>query len=229
VALGSPRLKGFGSSEPDVIPAIGAALHGVREGFLRANFLRHESDSEAGKNVSLLNSVLLGVLLLAVIAWGASFPIKNELRLRQLESENRKVEPAVQALRQEEDQLERLRKEVDFLGALDQRRGEVLRVIDELSRVVPNGAYLSNLRYRAGVLEVQGSAENASALIPVLERSPVFQNVGFNAPSNRGRDNRETFSLKAEIEKAKEPVKEPAKEPAKNAPAAAVKDPRAKP
>jgi Tfp pilus assembly protein PilN len=229
VALGSPRLQGFGSSEPDVIPAIGAALHGVREGFLRANFLRHESYSEAGKNVSLLNSVLLGLLLLAVIAWGASFPIKNELRLRQLESENRKVEPAVQALRQEEDQLERLRKEVDFLGALDQRRGEVLRVIDELSRVVPNGAYLSNLRYRAGVLEVQGSAENASALIPVLERSPVFQNVGFNAPSNRGRDNRETFSLKAEIEKAKEPVKEPAKEPAKNAPAAAVKDPRAKP
>jgi hypothetical protein len=36
--------------------------------------------------------------------------------------------------------------------------------------------------------------------------------------------------LKTEIEKAKEPsVKESAKEPAKNAPAAAVKDPRAKP
>jgi hypothetical protein len=36
-----------------------------------------------------------------------------------------------------------------------------------------------------------------------MERSPVFENVGFNAPSNRGRDNRETFSLKAELEKAK--------------------------
>jgi hypothetical protein len=53
------------------------------------------------------------------------------------------------------------------------------------------------------VLEVQGNAENASALIPLLERSALFENVGFNAPSNRGRDNRETFSLKADLEKPK--------------------------
>jgi len=50
---------------------------------------------------------------------------------------------------------------------------------------------------------MQGSAENASGLIPLLERSPVFENVGFNAPSNRGRDNRETFSLKADFEQTK--------------------------
>jgi len=51
---------------------------------------------------------------------------------------------------------------------------------------------------------VKGSAENASALIPLLERSALFENVGFNAPSNRGRDNRETFSLKANVERPKE-------------------------
>ena len=106
-------------------------------------------------------------------------------------------------MRQQETQLEQLRKEATLLTDLDQRRGEILRVLDELSKIVPSTAYFSNLRYRAGLLEVQGNAENASALIPVLERSPVFENVGFNAPSNRGRDNRETFSLKADLEKAK--------------------------
>lgn len=218
VTLGNPRLKGFGAgSEPEAIPAIGAALRGVREASLSANLLGHENgDGESGKNLTLLNRMLLSVMLLALVVWGASLPIKDELRLRQLQSENRKLAPAVQALRREEDQLERLRKEASFLDNLDQRRGEVLRVIDELSRAVPNGAYLSNLRYRAGLLEVQGSAENASALIPLLERSPVFQNVGFNAPSNRGRDNRETFSLKADIEKSKEATP-------------AAKDPKAKP
>jgi general secretion pathway protein L len=90
-----------------------------------------------------------------------------------------------------------------FFAALDQRRGEVLRVLDELAKVVPSSAYLSNLRYRAGAVEIQGSAENASGLIPLLERSPLFENVGFNAPSNRGRDNRETFSLRAELEQAR--------------------------
>ena len=220
VELGSRRLKGFNAAQAAAaIPAVGAALHGIREGGLRANFLHHEAENEGGKRISVLNAVLMGLLVVAAIVWGASFPIKDELRLRQLEGENRKVQPAVQALRREEEQLERLRKELDFLTSLDQRRGEVLRVIDELSRVVPSSAYVSNLRYRAGVLEVQGSAENASTLIPLLERSPAFQNVGFNAPSNRGRDNRETFSLKAEIEKAKDAVKAAVSEPPKSPPA----------
>ncbi|MGZ8452911.1 MAG: PilN domain-containing protein, partial [Candidatus Binatia bacterium] len=65
---------------------------------------------------------------------------------------------------------------------------------------------------------VQGNAENASALIPLLERSPVFENVAFNAPSNRGRDNRETFSLKAEVEKLKTAAKEPPVQAPKQAP-----------
>jgi hypothetical protein len=48
-------------------------------------------------------------------------------------------------------------------------------------------------------------------LIPLLERSALFENVGFNAPSNRGRDNRETFSLKADVEKPKVNAKETTK------------------
>ena len=228
--LGHARLRGFRGDDPDLIPAVGAALRGVREASLGTNFLRHDNgDADSGRRLSRLNSLLLGVLLLALAAWGASFPVKDELRLGQLQAENRKLAPAVDALRREEDQLERLRKEVSFLTSLEQRRGEVLRVIDELSKTVPNSAYLSNLRYRGGVLEVQGNAENASALIPLLERSPLLENVGFNAPSNRGRDNRETFSLKADIEKSKEPAKNAVKDPVKAAPSAAVKDPRAKP
>ncbi|MGH7795850.1 MAG: PilN domain-containing protein [Candidatus Binatia bacterium] len=226
-ALANPHLQGFAArGEPEAIPAIGAALRGVREASLRANFLRHENgDGDGGKYLSLLNTVLASVFLLALIALGVSFPIKDELRLRQLQAENQKLAPAVDALRREEEQFERLRKEASFLASLNERRGEVLRVMEDLSRTVPNSAYLSNLRYRTGVLEIQGNAENASALIPLLERSPIFQNVGFNAPSNRGRDNRETFSLKADIEKPKGNLQEPVK----GAPAPAVRDPRAKP
>jgi Tfp pilus assembly protein PilN len=212
-AHGNPRLKGFAAdSGADTLPALGAALHGVREAALAVNFLRHESgDGDGSKALSRANTILMALLALALIGWGASFPIKDELRLRQLRSENQKLEPSVQALRREDNQLQQLRKEIDFLSDREKRRGEVLRVLDELSKIVPNNVYFSNLRLRANVLEVQGNAENASALIPLLERSPLFENVGFNAPSNRGRDNRETFSLKADLEKPKDNAKEPAK------------------
>jgi general secretion pathway protein L len=159
----------------------------------------------------MLNRVLVGLFVIGLIAWGVSYPVKDELRLRRLQKENQRLDPAVQALRREEAQLEQLRKEVGFLADLGQRRGEVLRILDELSKLVPNTAYFSNLRFRTGLVEIQGNAENASALIPLLEKSPYLENVAFNAPSNRGRDNRETFSLKADLEKLKAESQEPAK------------------
>ncbi len=204
-ALANERLKGGeGITQAQFLPAIGAALGGVREAAFAANLLKSGGAvSGRVKALSLVNLVLTGLLVLAVMAWGVSYPIRDELRLRQLRAENQKLEPSVTALRREEAELQKVRKELDFLSGLETRKGEVLRILDELSRIVPTSAYLSNLRYHDRVVELQGNAENASALIPVLERSPVFENVGFNAPSNRGRDNRETFSLKADIEKPK--------------------------
>jgi Tfp pilus assembly protein PilN len=191
-------------SRPNVLPALGAALHGVREAALTVNVLRGPGAKlREGRRPSLLNAVLVGLLAIALVGWGVSYPIKDELRLRQLQRENQKLEPTVQALQREEKQLQGVRGELRLLSAIDERKGEVLRVLDELSKVIPTSAYLSNFRYRNGVVEIQGNAENASALIPLLERSPLFENVGFNAPSNRGRDNRETFSLKADLEESK--------------------------
>jgi Tfp pilus assembly protein PilN len=219
-ALGVEKFGGSAQLSAETLPAIGAALRGVREAPLETNFLRPAgADRGARKTLPLLDSVMIGLLALALVGWGVSYPIKDELRLRQLQQENYKTEPSVEALRREETQLQTARKEAQFLSDIDRRKGEVLRVLDELSRVVPTSAYLSNFRYRNGVLEVQGNAENASTLIPLLEKSPLFENVAFNAPSNRGRDNRETFSLKAELEKqtksgSKSPPSETSKEKA---------------
>ena len=200
--LAIEKLGGRDQLSAATLPAVGAALRGVREARLETNVLRPAgADRGARNNLSRMNSLMIGLLLLLLLGWGISYPIKDELRLKQLQQENHKTEPSVEALRREEAQLQTVRKEVQFLSDIDRRKGEVLRVLDELSKVVPTSAYLSNFRYRNGVLEVQGNAENASTLIPLLEKSPLFENVAFNAPSNRGRDNRETFSLKAELEK----------------------------
>ena len=201
-SLGGEKFGGSAQLSTAMLPAVGAALRGVREARLESNFLRPAgADRGARGNFSLVNSMMIGLLVLALAGWGISYPIKDELRLRQLQQENQKTEPSVEALRREEAQLQMVRKEVQFLSDIDRRKGEVLRVLDELSKVVPTSAYLSNFRYRNGVLEIQGNAENASTLIPLLEKSTLFENVAFNAPSNRGRDNRETFSLKADLEK----------------------------
>jgi general secretion pathway protein L len=206
VVVGNQRLSGgLEIAHASVLPAVGAALRGLREASFAGNVLRAElKDEQRGGVLTYVNAALAVLLVLGLLVWGATYPVKDELRLRQLQSENQRLEPSVVALRREEEALQKARREQSFFAELDQRKGEVLRVLDELSKIVPVSAYLSNLRYRVGSLELQGSAENASGLIPLLERSTVFENVGFNAPSNRGRDNRETFSLKAELERPKE-------------------------
>ncbi len=203
VPLGKTRLGNREASHPFLLPAIGAALRGLREGSFSLNLLPGAREDGSERLFSRLNACLAALLLIGLIVWGGSYPVKNEMRLRQFQKENERLLPSVEALRREEEQLNRLHKEISFVANVKERKGEVLRVLDELTRIIPNNAYLSGLRYRDTGIEIQGNAENASNLVPVLERSPVFENVAFNAPSNRGRDNRETFSLKADIERPK--------------------------
>jgi general secretion pathway protein L len=199
--LGKRRLGGDkGLSHPSFLPAIGAALRGLREATFTVNLLPGAKAEGQDRALSWVNAALTLLLLAGLIVWGGSYPLKDEIRLRQLQREIKKIAPSVEALSREERELNRLRKEIDFFSGFRERRGVILRLLDELSRIVPNTAYVSNLRFREGTVELQGSAESASNLVPLLERSASFENVTFNAPSSRGRDNRETFSLKAEIE-----------------------------
>lgn len=202
LALGKERLGGEKKLEhPFFLPAVGAALRGLREGTLRVNLLPGVRPEGQRRIRYQLNIFLAVLLLIGLIGWSVSYPVKDEFRLRQLRQENEKLEPSVKSLRREEEELNRLRREISSLAALSANKGEILQILDELSRVVPTSAYISSLRYHGEAVELQGSAENSSSLIPLLERSPLFENVKFNAPSNRGRDNRESFSLRAEIER----------------------------
>ena len=210
LALGKERLGGDkGMAHPFFLPAIGAALRGLRETTFPVNLLPGAGKKREGQLLSWLNTGLAIILLLGLIVWGGSHPVKDEIRLRQLQKENQKLGPSLKSLRREDEVLSRMRKEISFLSGQSGSREEILHILDELSRIIPNSAYLSNLRYREGTVEFQGSAESASNLIPLLERSSVFKNVAFNAPSNRGRDNRETFSLKAEMERPEEKAAKP--------------------
>lgn len=210
VVLGKEKLGGDKTlSHSFFLPAVGTALRGLREDTFSVNLLPGARGTSQGRALSWVNLYLAALLLIGLIVWGGSYPVKDEIRLRQLQKENQKLGPAVEALRKEEEALNGLRQEISFISGKKERKGEIFLVLDELSRIVPNNAYVSNLRYREGTVELQGSAENASNLVPLLERSPVFKSVGFTAPSNRGRDNRETFSLKAELERQEEKAPKP--------------------
>lgn len=200
--LGRNRILMPASLAEDYVPAVGACLRGLRESALPVNLLPGSERNVESKALSRLNGFLAVLLFVGLVVWGGSYAIKDEIRLRKLQSEVDQIQPLVQELQVKEEELNRLRNQFVKLAELGANRGEVIRVLDELSRTIPSEAYLSNLRYRQGTVELRGTAVNSSNLIPLLEASSLFEEVGFNAPSTRrGRDNRETFSLTANIER----------------------------
>ncbi len=61
-------------------------------------------------------------------------------------------------------------------------------VLDDLSRALPDDAYVTELRIESTKLRMTGLAANAPALIAPLEHSGHFADVRFAAPTTRGPD-----------------------------------------
>lgn len=63
-------------------------------------------------------------------------------------------------------------------------------VIEALSRVLPDAAYLTEMRLENAMLRIVGLASDAPALLAPLEQSGHLANVRFFAPTTRGPDGR---------------------------------------
>jgi len=61
----------------------------------------------------------------------------------------------------------------------------VVTLIDILSNVLPDHAYLNDLHVEAGRIRLAGVSHDAAGLVPVIERSGSFTEVGFFAPTTR--------------------------------------------
>lgn len=58
-------------------------------------------------------------------------------------------------------------------------------VLDELSSILPDDTYLTELSLETGHLRISGITGNAAALVPLLESSGDFTNAAFAAPTTR--------------------------------------------
>ena len=98
------------------------------------------------------------------------------------------------------DRLEQLTRSAEFLEADKRRQPMVVRVLDELTRLVPDQAYITQLDIHDQTVEVQGFAATASDLIALLEQSPLFKAPEFRSPVTQDRrSGAERFHVSAEL------------------------------
>jgi len=121
---------------------------------------------------------------------------RTAVQLSRLEREYKVLE----AQRAESARMEKLYESARRIAGQDVGKLKVLR---ELTEIIPENAWLTEFNYRAARSEIRlsGYAVSASQLLPVLEQSDMFENVRFTSPiTTDQRLKKEQFRLEMKIQ-----------------------------
>jgi general secretion pathway protein L len=127
--------------------------------------------------------------------------------LNNITLEIKKRKPEVEAVERLQRQKEELKKEISELEKIKSEEISKTEVLRELTQILPTTVWVWNLKYKGRELEISGFADSASDLIPLLDKSPLFEKVEFLAPVTKERERRigvdnekERFKIKMRLE-----------------------------
>ena len=214
-----------GMETKSMVPSVGACFIGLGMGRFSINMLPHKREHNIRRTAPMVTQIALGVIVILILTIASVHYMKNRKFLMLIEEALKKNEPEIALIDKMTAQINLFEDKRDLL--LSVRDNEVtLEVLAELTRILPQDAWITNLNYKGlqtvdkeqegGELVISGFAASSSTLIPLLEDSPFFEKVEFVGPIKKTKD-KEGFKLKAGIvvplqeeasEKDIQPVKE---------------------
>ncbi|HUB95388.1 MAG TPA: PilN domain-containing protein [Stellaceae bacterium] len=126
--------------------------------------------------------VTLGVLVVAALA---SPILHDRMRLAAADHEIATLKPAVQTALDARDRQRREAAETASPLRLRAARPPLVAVLDELTKVVPDGAWFTSLTVSGREVVIDGLSPSAAATALALEQSHDFTNVVFRSPIAR--------------------------------------------
>ena len=136
-------------------------------------------------------TALLAILALLAPGW------REQRHLKRVNAEIARLEPTVKEVDRVARELERKRKLIATVDAIEAAGIRPLPVLRDLTELLPNDAWLTTVSLDGKGVELTGAASAASTLIPLLENSTRLERVEFSSPVTRGRDNKEQFRIRA--------------------------------
>jgi general secretion pathway protein L len=127
--------------------------------------------------------------------------------LDAINTEIKKRKPEVEAVDKLQKKKEELGKEIFELRKIKSEETSKIEILKELAQLMPNTVWIWNFKYNGKEIEINGFADSASDLIPLLEKLPLFEEVQFSAPVTKekqmrpeGEKEKERFKIKAKLE-----------------------------
>jgi general secretion pathway protein L len=143
--------------------------------------------------------VLCGAALVMGGAGGIVPYIQQGRFLKQLSAEIVRLQPQLRQVEKLETQANEFQQKVAVLETLRQRDAMNLEVLRELTEILPDSVWVNELNFRGDSVDISGFADNATALVPILERSPLFKEVALTSGIIRNQGGKDLFRLRARI------------------------------
>ena len=189
------KLEAAGIPSPDLAPAFGLALKGLRKVPMQVNLLPDKLRKRPGRAGYYVMLVLTVLVALSVLSWSGGLIMKHRLVLNRLNAEIRHVGAQMANIEKIRKDSKEIEEKIDYLNALFYKRISVLDVLKELSIRIPESAWVRDTKISQNDVKLDGYAQSASELIPLLEASPLFKDAVFLSAITKGKDGKEKFRI----------------------------------
>jgi len=138
--------------------------------------------------------------LLAVIA--LAYPVAHKwLRLQDLDAEIGRLTPAALAAQETQSEIAAALRQGGFFAEKWASMPTKIQLLHEVTRVVPDDTWLSQVQIKGDTVLIQGESEGASSLIGLMEASEFFRDVSFSSTVTKNpRTSNDRFVIQAAIE-----------------------------
>ena len=171
---------------------------------LPLNFLARtvETDNESRRSSPLLWTLgLAGVVLAATATY--LYVDRHEQALATLQAETSKLRAKAQLQRDALAKTQTAYAEIASFQKLRTDSVSKVVVLEELTRILPETAWITDLKVDGPVVDISGLAVSAAALVPIMERSKVFVDATSTASLTLDpREEKERFSIRARLRSA---------------------------
>jgi len=160
-------------------------------------------DMRAGNGLrSRVLPLSLGAVCSALLIAAIVLPlVSQQITIRALEEEIGQLRPVAQEVAQTKDEIAALLDEQGFFATKRAELPTTIRLMDEITRVIPDNTWLVRLELRGSRLRLQGESEGASSLLALLEASDLIENATFSSPVTKNpRTSNDRFAIEAGIQ-----------------------------
>jgi type IV pilus assembly protein PilN len=187
---------------------------------IRINLLPHRAEKRKRRQIQFISlsvvSLLLGVLMVGLVHGIISARIAYQERRNDfLKTEIAKLDRQIEEIKKLREQVRALLARKDVVENLQTTRSDVVHLLDQMLRILPDGVYLKSLRQTGDQISVTGLAQSnarVSTLMRAIENSPWLDSPTLIEihSSTVGKERLSEFNMNFKLTRRQTPAPAPA-------------------